>query len=146
MLIALGFEKYQQIPPIQCSKHKLVNDFTRRIGSGFGDKCDTNETSGWTRFIDQAGTIIVDYVPEQNLRYCGASGRPGWFYGVYPTQLYSTTLGTICYPCSRTGAPCERFSNQPISVTHCGGYFVFDVPIAPECPLRVCTIDRPMPS
>ncbi|CAF1390229.1 unnamed protein product [Adineta steineri] len=147
MIISLGFEKYQQIPPIQCIKHKVVNDFTHRVGSAMGNSCDTNETSGWTRFVDQAGTIIVDYVPERELRYsgCGGGQSPGWFFGTYPTRFYSTTIGTICYAAPVTGVPCERFANQSISVTHCGDYFVFDRPVAPACPLRVCTIDRAIP-
>ncbi|CAF1256732.1 unnamed protein product [Rotaria sordida] len=142
MLTALGFQKYQQIVPIQCFKYKRVDDFSRREGSGIGRSCDTNKTAGWTRFVDQAGTAIINHIPESGLRLCGG-GSPGWLFGVYPSILYSTTIGTMCYV-GPTGIPCARIAAKTVQVTHCGSYFVFDMPVAPECPLRACTIDRPM--
>lgn len=130
------------VAPIQCTKYKRVSDFTRREGSGSGRSCDTNETAGWTRFVDQAGTAIINQIPESGLRLCGG-GSPGWLFGAYPSVLYSTTIGTMCYV-SPGGAPCARIAAQPVRVTHCGNYFVFNMPVAPECPLRACTVDRSM--
>ncbi|CAF3352715.1 unnamed protein product [Rotaria sp. Silwood2] len=136
MIIAL-------VAPVQCTKYRRVDDFTRREGSGAGRSCDTNETAGWTRFVDQAGTTIINHIPESGLRLCGG-GSPGWLFGVYPSILYSTTIGTMCYV-SPAGTPCARIAAQAVRVTHCGAYFVFDMPVAPECPLRACSIDQPMP-
>lgn len=130
------------VTPIQCIKHRRINDFTRREGSGSGRSCDTNETAGWTRFVDQAGTAIINRIPDHGLRLCG-SGSPGWFFGMYPTKFYSTTIGTMCYV-SPGGTPCARIAAQSVQVTHCGDYFVFNMPAAPECPLRACTIDHPI--
>ena len=156
MILALGFHKYRQSrwnkwtkfswhlclctgTPIQCTKYRRVNDFSRREGSGSGRFCDTNDTAGWTRFVEQTGTKIVNQIPGSDLRLCGG-GSPGWLLGVYPLTLYATTVGTMCYV-SPAGAPCARFAAQPVRVTHCGDYFVFEMPAAPECPLRACTTD-----
>ena len=128
--------------PAECTKHKRVNDFTRREGTGVGKACDTNETAGWTRFVDQAGTAIINRVPKSVVYPCGGR-NPGWFFGVYPSEFYSTTIGTICYV-SLTGTPCASIGAQPMRVTHCGAYFVFEMPVAPECPLRACIFDWPV--
>ncbi|CAF1356549.1 unnamed protein product [Adineta ricciae] len=149
MIIALGFEKYQRIPPTQCIKYKLIDDFYYRADVTPNESYETNKTnkvSGWTRFVDQAGTIIIDYVPTgRNFRPCGYSWVFGWFFGVYPTRLYSTTIGKICYYGPQNAVPCDRTANGTISVTHCGDYFVFDIQITDNHP-TICTIDRPMPS
>ena len=46
----------------------------------------------------------------------------------------------MCYA-SPAGSPCARIAIQPVQVTHCGHFLVFNLPVAPECPLRACTID-----
>lgn len=125
-------------PQIECIKYRRIADFTRLEGSGSGKYCDTNETAGWTRFVDQSGTAIISEVPQSGLRPCGGS-TPGWFFGFYPSKFFSTTVGTMCYASSRT-LPCAHVAAKPVKVTHCGDFFVFDMPIAPECPLRACTI------
>jgi hypothetical protein len=132
------------VAPVQCTKHKRVDDFTRREGSGSERSCDNNETAGWTRFVDQARTVIINKIPDSGLRPCGG-GSPEWLFGIYPSVLFSTTVGTMCYV-SAGGTPCVRIANQPVRITHSGAYFVFDMPTAPECALRACTIDLPMPS
>ncbi len=50
----------------------------------------------------------------------------------------------MCYV-SVDGTRCARIAAEAVRVTHCGAFLVFDMPVAPECPLRACTIDQRMP-
>ncbi|CAF4145471.1 unnamed protein product, partial [Rotaria sp. Silwood2] len=119
--------------PIECTKHNVSGDATRRVGSGKGNLCD-RDMVGWMRFVDRAGTAIVRKAPTGR---CGGLDA-GWILGVYPTEPGATTLSTLCYV-DEIGNPCS--TSKPIRTTHCGDFLVFEIPAPPDCPTRACTED-----
>jgi hypothetical protein len=122
--------------PIECTSYNISDDATRRVGSGGGVLCD-RDVVGWTRFIDRAGTAIVRQAPVLG---CGGQ-KAGWFLGTYPTEPWTTKLGSLCYT-DELRVPC-RFMTA-IRTTHCGDFLVFELRSSPVCPARLCTEDYDM--
>ncbi|CAF1444308.1 unnamed protein product, partial [Didymodactylos carnosus] len=101
--------------PYQCSSYITINDSTHNVAYGGG-----------------AGTIIVKSAPSIN--HCGTAA-PGWYSGIYPSAIGSTTTGMVCYNANNN--TCKW--NNSISITNCTTFYVFALFAPPTCNLRYCT-------
>ncbi|CAM4943883.1 unnamed protein product [Rotaria socialis] len=120
----------------QCSNYTTITDKTRHVSHPDYITCDNavfKTKPIWVRFSGAAGTRLAPGPVEPF--HCGTQGT-GWYKGTYPTSIGDTTSGTVCYSWPRNSC---QWSNQ-ISVTNCGGYYVFQLRAPPACFLRYCTI------
>ncbi|CAF4130385.1 unnamed protein product [Rotaria sordida] len=130
--------------PLQCSNHTVIDDPTRHILYNATRSCD-DENLGWVRFIDGTNngrSMIIPTVQPPYLEHCGAV-VPGWLKNfTYPTTLGTTVQASVCFDFVITGST-ARFCMYTIDIqiTNCGqDFFVFNLPAAPRCNLRYCTI------
>ncbi|CAM4831415.1 unnamed protein product [Rotaria magnacalcarata] len=122
--------------PSQCSSYTTITDKTRHVSHPDYITCDNavfKTKPIWVRFSGAAGTRLAPGPVEPF--HCGTQGT-GWYKGTYPTSIGGTASGTVCYSWPRNSC---QWSNQ-ISVTNCGGYYVFHLRAPPACFLRYCTV------
>jgi len=86
------------------------------------------------RFVSSSGVSMM--IPKGTITTSRCStSAPGSLTTDHPTTIGQNISGTICY--NWAGNSCN-WSNQ-ISITKCGDYYVYQLPITPVCDLRYCT-------
>ncbi|CAF1031671.1 unnamed protein product [Adineta steineri] len=125
--------------PSSCSSYTTLNDPTRGVTApGYALGCDNtapflNRTAPvWIRFMGTGGTTLPLTPPGLNL--CGSTGT-GWYAGAMPSSG-AMVNGTVCF--NWDTAVC-RYSSF-ISVVNCGSFYIYNLPPAPACMMRYCTI------
>ncbi len=119
----------------QCYNYTTVNDPTRNVNQGQGSQADIDYFSSgprWVRFEGEGGTQIPTTAVPSN--QCGTYAS-GWYSGVMPDVEGSTTSGNVCY--TWNNGDCAY--NNPIQVTNCGSYYVYELRPPPVSGLRYCT-------
>ena len=120
----------------QCYQHQVINDPSRSSNAtGNNVSCDQsvfNYTTTWVRFVGEGGTQIPTS-PVMGNR-CGTHAG-GWYSGIMPNDVYSTTNGTVCF--SYSGNTC--FGKGVMQVTNCGSFYVYGLTRPPGCSFRYCT-------
>ena len=128
-----------------------MNDRTRNIHYGIGAKCDARghstkingKSNQWYRFQAPAGNKMPDK-PPNNLQgqRCGTAAT-GYLLGGHPTKAGQVVSRKVCF--SFSGQKClwrdrDSYKNAPVTVkvTHCGAFFVYQLPYAPACNSRYC--------
>ena len=101
-------------------------------------KCDNTLALDWYRFQGPAGDRIPDVAPPIN--HCGTHA-PGWLRGGHPSIYRRRQQRTVCYHWA--GNVC-KWSN-PIKVTNCGSFYVYQLTKTPLCRLRYCVTRGKMP-
>lgn len=92
---------------------------------------DSNFTSGWYRFTGDAGDQMASScVP---IFRCSTVFQ-GWLNGSHPTGNFSLARRRVCF---HWNADCCH-DHVDIWIRNCGGFFVYDLPMAPQCPGRYC--------
>ena len=56
--------------------------------------------------------------------------------GVHPTTPGDQVVATICFDVGGGGGDCALSVNA--TVIHCGDFFLYDLPTAPNCYFRYC--------
>ena len=107
--------------------------------SGFKYYCDAGyftspdwKGPGWYRLTGAAGTRIPEKAP--GLDQCGTYA-PGWMRGVHPSTPGEQAVATICFDTGSVGN-CHKPVN--IAVIHCGDFYLYNLPVTPDCFLRYC--------
>ena len=127
-----------------------MNDRTRNIHYGIGAKCDARghstkingKSNQWYRFQAPAGNKMPDKPPSLSGNKCGTYAT-GYLIGGHPTKAGQVVSRKVCF--SYHGHKCYwKASNNPlyspvtVKVTHCGAFFVYQLPYTPSCNLRYC--------
>jgi hypothetical protein len=123
-----------------CSSYTTINDPTRNANqNGIFSTCDSgplfNTTNGgsWIRFVGTGGTMIPLASPGPY--HCGGF-LSGWFNGTLPTTVGAVVNGTACFDVSTN--TCWWVIDM--SVTNCGGFYVYFLRPVRVCNSRYCTI------
>ena len=126
---------------VQCKKYIILNDRTRNVNYGKGHKCDSpgygsrtkinGKSTQWYRFQAPAGNKMPDKPPPPNR--CGAN-YTGYLSGGHPTKAGQVVSRKVYF--SYGGIIYQTKVN--VKVTHCGAFFVYQLPYAPTCSLRYC--------
>ena len=136
---------------VQCKKYIILNDRTRNINYGRGGQCDARgystkingKSNQWYRFQAPAGNKMPDK-PPNNLQgqRCGTAAT-GYLLGGHPTKAGQVVSRKVCF--SFSGQKClwkdrDSYKNPPVTVkvTHCGAFFVYQLPYPPGCSGRYC--------
>ncbi len=85
---------------------------------------------GWYRFTGPAGTTMPLDAPGQHA--CGTDA-PGWLNGTLPSKDEGIVDRQVCFEFFQ---PCTYSTD--IQVVNCGGFYLFNLPDAPQCSLRYC--------
>ena len=140
--------------PPQCNSYLVLDDDTRNVNGTIERKfCDMTPASNggtvspdwqggdrWYRMLPPAGTVIPESIPKP--RTCGTSAA-GWLMERHPEHAGVTKEATVCFTWNENPDDnhiCRWYTQ--ISVTNCGGYYVYLLPTAPRCTLRYCTVDN----
>jgi len=139
--------------PSECTNYEVLDHASRSITNGNGTSasvegtryCDheganNNESpdwkgAGWYRITGKAGSHIPESNPGQY--HCGTVFT-GWLNGKHPTSRGETVKDVvICFgaykrDCFKTATP------DTVNITHCGGYFVYELKKIERCPFRYC--------
>jgi len=116
----------------QCMNYLTLSEPDRNVNHSGTSVCDSDLIGeGWYRFTGAAGIQMPTFVPAEST--CGTDA-PGWLSTPYPTAQGQVVNGTVCFNWS--GNNCNWSS--AVQVAHCGGYFVFYLPLTPVCNLRYC--------
>ena len=132
---------------VQCKNYIVLNDRTRNINYGRGTKCDrkgystkiNGKSDQWYRFQAPAGNKLPDKPPSGYK--CGTYAT-GYLTGGHPTKAGQVVSRKVCF--SFGGHKCywkaSGYKNSPVTVkvTHCGTFFVYQLPYAPGCHSRYC--------
>ena len=87
---------------------------------------------GWYRLTGAAGTRI----PEKTPGYLHCSTyAPGWLRGVHPSTPGDQVVATICFDGGSYG---DCYESVNTTVIHCGDFYLYDLPVIPDCLLRYC--------
>ena len=128
---------------VQCKKYIILNDRTRNINYGNGSKCDRPSWGGrkpkingksnqWYRFQAPAGNKMPDKPPSLSGYKCGTAAT-GYLSGGHPTKIGQVVSRKVCFSYN---AKCNWKAS--VKVTHCGAFFVYQLPYAPACDSRYC--------
>ena len=119
-----------------------MNDRTRNIHYGIGAKCDARghstkingKSNQWYRFQAPAGNKMPDKPPNHSRGFRCGTDFPGFLSGGHPTKAGQVVSRKVCfgYYVKKCIAPVT------VKVTHCGAFFVYQLPYAPACGLRYC--------
>ena len=130
---------------VQCKKYIILNDRTRNIHYGIGAKCDARghstkingKSNQWYRFQAPAGNKMPDKPPSLSGNKCGTYAT-GYLIGGHPTKAGQVVSRKVCF--SWSGQKCYKDSGNSVTVkvTHCGDFFVYQLPYAPHCEMRYC--------
>ena len=125
----------------QCKKYLKLNEASRNINYGTGGYCDNNLKGGrWYRFFKPAGTRMPDSPPSLQGKKCGTHAT-GWLQGGHPQKAGQVVSRRVCW--SYTGEKCWRsYPGVQVKVTHCGSFFVYQLPSSPSCSYRYCAINK----
>ncbi|MDC0740351.1 DUF4215 domain-containing protein [Polyangium mundeleinium] len=120
----------------QCMNYAVLSEADRNVNFNDGDLgveiCDSDTLGeGWYRFMGAAGVQMPTFPPPE---YACGTDAPGWVQGSYPLNQGEVVNATVCFNWS--GNTCEWSSS--IQIAHCGGYYVFYLPLTPVCTLRYC--------
>ncbi|CAF1425190.1 unnamed protein product [Didymodactylos carnosus] len=118
--------------PSQCFSYSTNNDSTRNVAYGSGLLCDNSLVTGWYRFVQPAGTMIVASVT--NVYQCSTIA-PGWLNSSYPTTLGQAVTGYVCLNVG--GVICQY--SYPILITNCSSFYVYFLAPVTICYARYCT-------
>ena len=119
-----------------------MNDRTRNIHYGNGYKCDSRghstkingKSTQWYRFQAPAGNKMPDNPPNHSRgARCGTEAT-GYLSGGHPTKYGQIVSRKVCF--SYRGY--KRDYSVTVKVTHCGAFFVYQLPYAPICHLKYC--------
>ena len=105
----------------------------RHVSYGYGTKCDNTLSTGWYRFIGNAGSYMPESCPGV-INICGTS-HPGWLNGIHPTVAEGVVTRTACFVSSAT--TCCNWKST-IEVQNCGNFYVYKLVPSPTCNLRYC--------
>ena len=119
-----------------------MNDRTRNIHYGIGAICDARghstkingKSNQWYRFQAPAGNKMPDKPPSLSGQRCGTTAS-GYLSGGHPTKAGQVVSRKVCF--SWYGNRCYHRS-VTVKVTHCGTFFVYQLPYAPACCFRYC--------
>ena len=119
-----------------------MNDRTRNINYGSGSYCDARgrstkingKSNQWYRFQAPAGNKMPDK-PPNNLQgqRCGTAAT-GYLLGGHPTKAGQVVYRKVCFSYVRQ----KCWKKVTVKVTHCGAFFVYQLPYTPNCFLRYC--------
>ena len=121
-----------------------MNDRTRNIHYGTGFKCDNpkwgkktkinGKSTQWYRFQAPAGNKMPDKPPNHGHgERCGTTATT-YLSGGHPTKAGQVVSRKVCF--NYAGKYCPLSRN--VKVTHCGAFFVYQLPYAPGCNYRYC--------
>ena len=137
----------QKVNLVQCKNYIVLNDRTRNINYGDGYNCDrpyggrkpkiNGKSNQWYRFQAPAGNKMPDKPPSLSGNKCGTYAT-GYLIGGHPTKAGQVVSRKVCF--SWSGQKCYKDSVQSVTVkvTHCGAFFVYQLPYAPLCNIRYC--------
>ena len=136
------FPFFPVLLPPQCRKYIVLKEATRNIIYGSGNNNDhdrsktkiTGSSNQWYRFQAPAGTKMPDDSPSIDGKRCGTEFT-GWLKGGHPTKAGQVVSRTVCFSYGY-GNKCPY--KVTVKVTHCGAFFVYQLPYAPTCNLRYC--------
>ena len=89
------------------------------------------------RFISEAkilGTQLPEVSPGAS--HCGTD-RVGWLNDTHIPILGIQVTQTVCFDVA-SGYPCAE--STQVTVKSCGGYFIYNLPVAPNCYFRYCSV------
>ena len=128
---------------VQCKKYIILNDRTRSINYGSGSNCDdrrrgystkiNGKSNQWYRFQAPAGNKMPDKPPSKYGDRCGTWGT-GYLSGGHPTKYGQIVSRKVCF--SYRGY--KRDYSVTVKVTHCGAFFVYQLPYTRGCYFRYC--------
>ena len=95
----------------------------------------TGESHQWYRFQAPAGYKMPDTPPSLSGRKCGTHAT-GYLVGGHPTKAGQVVSRKVCF--SLGGQKCYANAEVNVKVTHCGSFFVYQLPYAPGCHSRYC--------
>ena len=129
---------------VQCKKYIILNDRTRNIHYGIGAKCDARghstkingKSNQWYRFQAPAGNKMPDKPPSLSGYKCGTAAT-GYLTGGHPTKAGQVVTRKVCFRLNRK-KKCRYPATTNVKVTHCGAFFVYQLPYAPTCNYRYC--------
>ena len=117
-----------------------MNDRTRNINYGSGSYCDARGTkingksNQWYRFQAPAGNKMPDKPPSLSGFKCGTAAT-GYLTGGHPTKAGQVVSRKVCFSYQRYKC---LWNTKNVKVTHCGAFFVYQLPYAPACNNRYC--------
>ena len=122
-----------------------MNDQTRNIHYGNGTHCDylgrqtkiNGKSHQWYRFQAPAGYKMPDTPPSLSGHKCGTHVT-GYLVGGHPTKVGQVVSRKVCF--SFRGQKCYADYSRSVNVkvTHCGSFFVYQLPYTPHCSYRYC--------
>ena len=123
-----------------------MNDQTRNIHYGNGTHCDypgrqtkiNGKSHQWYRFQAPAGYKMPDTPPSLSGHKCGTHVT-GYLVGGHPTISGQVVSRKVCF--SYLGQKCYNHNNKytvAVKVTHCGSFFVYQLPHVYGCAFRYC--------
>ena len=124
---------------VQCKKYIILNDRTRNVNYGRGNMCDqrgincrncstkiNGKSTQWYRFQAPAGNKMPDKPPNHSRgERCGTTAT-GYLSGGHPTKAGQVVSRKVCF--SYNGQKCHRGYSVTVKVTHCGAFFVYQLP------------------
>ena len=122
-----------------------MNDRTRNINYRHGVYSDAKgystkingKSNQWYRFQAPAGNKMPDKPPSLSGQRCGTYGT-GYLSGGHPTKAGQVVSRKVCF--SYNGHKCNW--NVTVKVTHCGAFFVYQLPYIYNCTLRYCAENK----
>jgi len=131
--------------PPECTSYLELNDETRGVHGKTDDLmyCDGVDVSPspdwqggdkWYRMMPPAGTVIPEFIPKEG--DCGTNAT-GWLNGKHPEHAGTNTESTVSF--NYLDTPCWGY--EQVSITNCGGFFVYKLPEVPFCNFRYCAVN-----
>ena len=128
----------------ECTSYMSLGSKDRNIKyMGAGLMCDHGISTGWYRFVGDAGTqMSTSCIQNRRHRKCSTHGV-SWLNGAHPTFDEGKVVRTVCF--SWVGGCCNR--QRDIEVMNCGLFYVYKLVPTGPCSYRYCGIDVwiPMP-
>ncbi len=115
------------------------SDGTRLINyTAVSNRCDSNLTAGWYRFVGAAGTLLSAIY--QGGPTCGSHSTGFIPYNIYTnfTTIGQSVISLYCFNVQNINA-CAYLQN--ITATYCGNYYVYYIQpgSSSNCNFRYCT-------
>ena len=130
--------------PQGCQDYKVLDNPKRKATYVTPDrqwKCDQTgyrnispdwKGPGWYRFAKNVGSRIPDHTVKGV--HCGTHAS-GWLQDNHPSTVGETKTAKVCF---NNGSRGKCNWSTTIKISHCGDYFVYDLPDVPICHLGYC--------
>ena len=124
----------------ECTSYTSLGNIDRNVNYvGNSTMCDNGISTGWYRFVGNAGTqISTSCIPrnDTSILKCSTHGV-SWLNGAHPSVSKRNVTRTVCF--SWSGNCC--WHSKDIQVINCGSFYIYKLVSTGSCYHRYCGID-----